>query len=156
MQLIHRACNGFNTLLNYMPDFKFRNPASSGSSQLTKKSLYEGLQIQRSSIYSRKVNDEASINDQINKMPPGLRKVVDGFYKDLTWVLLLRSEAATSFFKLMPRLVSLTFYCTITAFGYWYYDRRLLASVLSFVYIATLLTWPLKAYFGTQRPTIER
>lgn len=80
---------------------------------------------------------------------------MDWFYKDLTWVLPLRNEGVTAFFQLMPHLMSPLFFLTIIVVGYWCYHQRFFSSLFTFLCIGTLLTWFLKAYFGTSRPSIE-
>lgn len=74
----------------------------------------------------------------------------------MTWVLSLRSDLLTDFFKLFPYLTGTTFYMSAIALGYWMSRKGFFKHLAVLVCLSTLISWGLKEFFALPRPLISR
>ncbi len=74
---------------------------------------------------------------------------------DLAWVLPLRTNEFTTFFKIFPLFASETFYLVTISIGCWCWKREFFKNLAMIVCLSTLFNTALKAFFQIPRPSIE-
>jgi len=75
--------------------------------------------------------------------------------ENLHWVLAIRHETLTPFFRFFPMVASENFYLVLIALGYWSWKREIFRDLAILLCASTLVNVFLKAIFQIPRPTIE-
>jgi len=74
---------------------------------------------------------------------------------DLAWILNLRSDSLTIFFKFFQVFASESFYLVFISIGYWCWNKKLFRDLAILLCISTLINFTLKLVFQIPRPAIE-
>lgn len=80
---------------------------------------------------------------------------MDTFLHDLSWVLPLRSDAATVVFNAFTALGYLPFYLALLPLGYWLWDKALFTRLAVLIMVSAVLNGFLKDLFNDPRPPLE-
>jgi len=74
---------------------------------------------------------------------------------DLTWVLSLRTDSLTLFFKSFQLFASESFYLVFISLGYWCWNKKLYRDLAILLCLSTLVNFTFKLAFQIPRPAIE-
>ncbi|MBX3707671.1 MAG: phosphatase PAP2 family protein [Pseudomonadales bacterium] len=80
---------------------------------------------------------------------------MDTFLHDLSWVLPLRSDAATVVFNAFTALGYLPFYLALLPLGYWLWDKAMFTRLAMLIMVSAVLNGFLKDLFNDPRPPLE-
>lgn len=80
---------------------------------------------------------------------------MDTFLHDLSWVLPLRSDAATFVFEAFTALGYFPFYLLVLPLGYWLWDKEMFTRLAVLILTSALVNGFLKDLFDDPRPATE-